>query len=209
MTRARFMIACTVAGLAVGLLTAPGFAATEPALLQASDLPGSYVPLGAPASSATVNRFLVDPVACTQTFEVDPTGTGSTLVQFNTPTGAVGITESVISYPNAKSAKAALRHRAATARAGTKCGTVATVAPGSTTPISSITYRKVKVPKIAAGSYAVARGAGDPATDAVAVEVLSGSHIILLNTYGNGAGPTEQQLPAIARKAETLLRKGA
>lgn len=215
MARRRLFIGCAVAALTGSLVTAPGFAtasaaAKEPAFLQASDLPGGLAPVGAPTPSTTVNQFVIDPAACTQSFEADPAATGGNIVQFAVPaTGTGGLGESIVAYADAKAARAAFQHHAATARAGEQCGSVDVLAPGSTTPAATIVYTKVKVPKVGGGAYGVSRGTGDQATAAVAVELRSGTHLVVLQTFGNGAGPTGKQLPAITRRAEHLVRTGS
>jgi hypothetical protein len=217
MTRARAFIGCAVAVLTISLMTvslmtaalvaAPGFAAAsaapkEPAFLQASDLPGGLTQMADPKPATTVNQFVIDPAACTQSFEADPAATGGSIVQFVVPaTGTGALSESIVAYPDAKAAKAAFQHHAATARAGDTCGSVDVLTPGSTTPAATIVYTKVKVPKIGGGAYGVSRGTGDPATAAVGVELLSGTHLVVLQTF--------KQLPAIARRAEHLVRAGA
>lgn len=216
MTRTRVLIGVALAAVTVGVAAAPGTATAasaapkEPAFLQASDLPGGLVLMAGPKPSTTVNQFVIDPAACTQSFEADPAATGGNVVQFAAPATGIGaLSESIVAYPDAKAAKAAFQHHAATARAGEKCGSVDVLTPGSTTPAATIVYTKVKVPKVGGGAYGVSRGTGDPATAAVGVEFLSGTHLVVLQTFGNGAGPTVKQLPAIARRAEHLVRTGA
>ncbi len=197
--------------LSVGLLAAPAaYGATkEPGFLQPSDLPGSVDLAGEPRVETIVNQFAIDADACTQTFEADEAALNFIGIQFTVPgpeqPPVTALSQVVISYPDTNAARAAFKHRTATARAGVACGSVDNVVTAGVPP-SSIVYDEVKFPKIANGSYAVARSPGDPAEAAVAVEFVSGPYVVILNTAGNGEGPTVKQLKAIARTAEKRLR---
>jgi hypothetical protein len=202
MTRRRVFTCCLAVVLGVMVLAASAFAARSPGFLRASDLPAGYEQVGDPTTSTIVNQFAIDAAACTQTFEADATATEITSVQFaDATTGATALGEAVVAFPDAKRAKAALKHRAATARAGAKCGSVGNVASEGI-PASSVVYEKVKVPKIGQGSYGIGRGSGEPEGTAIGVEFVSGRYVVVLNTFGNGEGPSVKELTSIARKAE-------
>ncbi len=210
MTRTRVFIGGTAMVLGLAMVAAPGALAgtSEPGLLQASDVPGSVELVREPETFPTVYQFVINADTCVQTFEVDDTAVEYTGVVFAaTATGDTALSEVVIIYPDAKTAKAAFKYRASTTRAGVKCGTVENVAPGA--PSSILMYDKVKFPKIGGGSDASARDTADLETAAVSVELVSGPYVVLLSSVGNGEGPTVKELKAIARKAEKRLNAAA
>jgi hypothetical protein len=113
------------AALACGIPVLTGGSAragtTDPGLLQASDLPGEVEQIDVPGVETTVNQFVVDADACTQTLRVEEAASGIQRVQFSQPvTGTTILAEAIITYPNAKTAKLAFKQHAATARKAEK-----------------------------------------------------------------------------------------
>jgi hypothetical protein len=207
MTRAKVLIGCMASMLSVMLITSPIALAAppEPGLLQTSDVPGTFE-AGERVTNAVVNQFVIDGDACTQGIEADSAAIEYTGVAFNVPTSDLSaFSEAVITYPDAKTAKTAFKHRAATVRAGVKCGSVDYVIPNS--PPSSLTYDKMKFPKLGLSAYATERSLGDAATNVVAVEFLSGPYIVLIDSSVNSGGPSVKALKTICRKAEKRLRE--
>jgi hypothetical protein len=202
-------ILCGVVGATFAIGGAfPAVAATaSPGLLGVQDLPGSFQPPSAPTTYTSFNTNVVDPKTCNET-PTDIVGmSGAVSVYFARTSGATSspaLFESVISFPNAKTAKAAMTLQAKSAAAGTKCGTVGFVPPGTTAPLGTVRLGQVKFPKVGATSFALGTTPTGGST-LTTVTFLHGPYVVTISAPGTADAPSSTDLKTIVARAEKRL----
>jgi len=179
----------TIAASSAGAASTPTSttaAATPPGLLVVTDLPGTFVD-AAPTTDTTFSALVVDPKACTETPVPIAGLTGAQSVVFGRTGTAtpVAVSESVVSFPSARLARAAFAQQSKSAKAGVACGSVGFVPPGSTAPISNVAIAAVKSPLSKSTSFATS-ASPTPATVTNFVTFVQGPSLV---TVGATAGP--------------------
>jgi len=200
--------------LGVTLWAAPAaFAATKPpGLLTPGDLPGGFQLAAAPTPFTQGTALTVDAQACTETLApvVSPvSGVQETFTRVGAPTNSIALLENVLVYPNAKAAKATFTRDLANHAARLKCGTVAYIPKGATTPGGTTPYQGAKFPKIGNGAYLESTGTPGTSQTNASVTFVSGPYVVRLARFGGTDPLTTADFEKIAPRALTRLRKPA
>ena len=206
--RPRTLVLCVVFG--VGLATSSALAAAAatnpPGLLVVTDLPGTFQD-AAPTTDVTFNALVVDPKTCTETPKPIVGLSGAQSVVFGrTGTGTpVVVSESVVSFPQARVARAAFNVQSKSAKAGVTCRTVAFLPPGTTAPVGNVSITKVKSP--VTGDVSFATSVNPSATTVVTnfVTLLHGPYLVTVGASGGPDGLSTADLTTVVGNARKRL----
>jgi hypothetical protein len=199
-----------VAALALVIGAVPtGAQTTTPGLLTAADLPAGYTQ---PSEARTFISFSLpttNPSSCTETPSSVPGITNAMLVTFGAPGASAstpGLSESVLTFPDAKAAKAAYAARVKNDKARWKCAAVGFVPVSQSTAIATINYRKANVPKVGSKSSATSGSTVANATGApVTVTFVSGPYLVLVGFAAPPNAPSAADTKAILKAAQRRL----
>ena len=187
-------------GLA-GLVLAPAGPAAAvtrpPGLIATTDLPPTYT-ASPPTTSSTLSALIVDAAACTET-PVPITGLTEVQSVVFSRSGATTpdiVTETVVSFPKAKAARAAYAAQAKSAKAGEVCGNVGFVPPGATVPVSTVAIATVKAAPAGDASFASGAHATGTAVTTSYVTFRRGPYVV---TVSASAGPDGVDVAALDR----------
>lgn len=210
----QFVGGCVAGAVVLGGfgIVGPAEAATPPApgILTTADLPAGYQQAGTPQSYANFNFPVTDAASCTETPRPVPDVGDTTVVSFSppgTPTTTFGISESALTFPSAKAAKAVFKARAANEAVRLRCAAVGFIPPGATAPIATLHYAKTKVPKVGGGSFA-STGSYGATTGSSAVTFVSGAYVVGIGVAGEPFAPSASELKTILKNAERRLKQG-
>ena len=180
--------------------------ATGPGLLTVADLPAGYTQPSDARTFPTFNLPVTNPTSCTETPTLVSGISGAALVTFLPPsatTTTAGLSEAVLTFPDAKAAKAAYAARVKNDKARWKCASVGFVPVSQSAPIATFQYAKAKAPKVGSASFATTGSttASGP-TAPVTVTFVSGPYLVLVQF---AASPSAADLKAILRAAQQHL----
>ena len=208
--RTGFLVLCGVACAAVGFASAPAASAATkpPVLLGVGDVPSGFQQGAAPTTDASFNTVVVNAARCTEKPQTVGGLTGAVSVFFTRTAGAPGFNtlyEFVLSFPDAKAAKASFMVELKSATAGAKCGTVGFVSPGGTAPISMVKLGLAKFPKVGGASFALSTTPPGGVANTT-VEFVRGAYVVMINVSGPAATSVDQELKTTVARANKLLR---
>jgi hypothetical protein len=207
--RVHVVIVASVVALALAAGARAVGAETTPGLLTTTDLPAGYTQPSDPRTFPSFSLATIDPSACTETPKTVAGLTSRTLVTFVPPgaTGSTpGLSESVLTFPDAAAAKAAFDGRAKNDKARWKCGAVGFVPVGQTSSIATINDRKVKVPNVGSKSFATGGSTAAHATDVpVTVTSVSGQYLVLVGFAAPPNAPSKADIKSILATAQQQL----
>ena len=200
---------CGIACVALGIGgTLPAAAVTKaPGLLGIEDLPGSFQQVAPPTTLPSFNTVVVDQKTCNETVRPIAGISGAVSVFFartGVTTDRDTVSEYVLSFPDAKTAKVAFALEARSATAGAKCRMVGFVPPGTTTPVSIVNLAHIKFPKVGSASVALGTTPTGGLT-LTTVTFLRGPYIVIVSTPGTPEAPSRQELQTIVTRAERQL----
>ena len=189
----------------VALGTPVAFATTKPpGLLRPSDFPGTFEVSGGPLTIAGGAGSSVDAKACREAAGArSASATGGVEVLFH-QVGATqrnALIETVTSFRDAGGARQAFARAKKNEAIRLKCGTVAFVPPGGTTPGGITHYQgpKKKLPKIGEGSFIEIAGVRDTESSTTTAVFVAGPYLVTL--FVPGLGVDVKDLQAIAQHA--------
>jgi hypothetical protein len=185
-------------------------AQTAPAgLLTTSDLPAGYTQPSAARTFTTFSLPTTNPSSCTETPTPVTGVTGAALVTFVPPGGSAtmpGLSESVLTFPDAKTAKTAYAARVKNDKARWKCAAVGFVPVSQSTPIVTINYRRAPVGRVGSKSFATSGTTSTSTADApVTVTFVSGPHLVLVGFPAGSLAPNPADEKAILKAAQRRL----
>jgi hypothetical protein len=206
----RIAIIAGVVALALVVGAVPAGAQTAtPGLLTTTDLPAGYAQPSEARTFVSFSLPTTNPASCTETPSSVAGITNAMLVTFGAPGASAstpGLSESVLTFPDAKAAKAAYAARVKNDKARWKCAAVGFVPVSQSTPIATINYRKAVVPKVGSKSFAtsgstVANAAGAPVT----VTFVSGPYLVLVGFAAPPNAPSAADTKTILKAAQQRL----
>ena len=136
----------------------PAGAQTAPGLLTTADLPAGFTQPSEARTFPSFSLATINPSSCTETPTQVAGITNAMLVTFAAPGASPStpgaLSESVLTFPDPKAAKAGYDARVKNDKARWKCAAVGFVPVSQSTPIATINYRKATVPKVGSKSFA-------------------------------------------------------
>jgi hypothetical protein len=182
---------------------------TTPGLLTPAELPAGYTQPSEARSFIAFSLPVTSPSSCTET-PLSVTGiTNARLVTFVPPGGSPtspGLSEAVLTFPDAKTAKAAYAARVKNDEARWKCASVGFVPVSQSTPIATFLYEKEKVPKVGSASFATSGSTMAGATDApITVTFVSGPYLEMVGFAAPPNAPSTSEMKAILKAAQQRL----
>jgi len=207
--RSTIIVGVVALALVSGAVAAGAQTAT-PGLLTPADLPSGYTQPSDARTFPTFSLATINPSSCTETPTPVAGITNAMLVTFAAPGASPStpgaLSESVLTFPDAKAAKAAYDGRVKNDKARWKCAAVGFVPVSQSAPIATINYHKAKVSKVGNTSFATS---GSTAAGATAVPItvtfVSGPYLVLVGFAAPPKGPSAADTKAILKAAQRRL----
>jgi len=194
--------------LGAGALEA-GAQTTTPGLLTTADLPSGYSQPNEARTFTTFSLPTTNPSTCTETPTPLVGITSAVLVTFAAPgaaPGVPGLSESVLTFPNATAARAAFGARVKNDKARWKCGAVGFVPVSQPTPIATINYRRATVSRVGTKAFATSGSTSTTTTDApVTVTFVAGPYLVLVGFPARSLAPNPADEKTVLKAAQRRL----